>query len=437
MLHAFDDATGEELWAFIPPVLLPSLKNLTGEALAFFVDGSPKVYQEPGKTVMIFGLRRGGNRYIALDITDPLAPKYMWEISPSTAGFGELGQTWSTPQIRKIRYGGSDKWVAIVGGGYDPNQDNDPAAASDTRGRAVYIFDILTGSLIWSYSHANNANMTYSIPSDVACIDADGDGRIDRLYVGNTGGRMWRFDIGDPDTSAWIGKIIFNSNPGASDHRKIFYPPDVTLEKDEGEYEMVFFGTGDREHPKATTTVNRLYAVKDKNPLTILSETDLVDVTLDLLQDPGTSQEQKTAILNALSQNKGWFIRLDQNAGEKCLSNPLVFFGVVYYTTFTPTPGNPSDICYLAENEGTGRLYALRYKTGNAAFNLDLANDTGGTVLARSDRSTVVGTAIPSGTIVAIIGGTSSGYIGVGGGVYIPPLANTKTIVPIYWKLVF
>ena len=44
MLHAFDDATGEELWAFIPPNLLPDLKDLNGEVLEFFVDGSPKAY---------------------------------------------------------------------------------------------------------------------------------------------------------------------------------------------------------------------------------------------------------------------------------------------------------------------------------------------------------------------------------------------------------
>ncbi len=44
MLHAFDDDTGEELWAFIPPSLLPNLKNLNGDTIEFFVDGAPKVY---------------------------------------------------------------------------------------------------------------------------------------------------------------------------------------------------------------------------------------------------------------------------------------------------------------------------------------------------------------------------------------------------------
>jgi type IV pilus assembly protein PilY1 len=435
MLHAFNDASGEELWAFIPPSLLPSLKNLNGEALEFFVDGSPKAYLGADQKIMIFGLRRGGNRYYALDITDPLVPRLLWEISPSTPGFGELGQTWSTPQIRKIQYGASEKWVAIVGGGYDSNQDNSPVTANDTRGRAVYIFDISNGSLLWSYSNTRDSNMRHSIPSDVSCVDTDGNGKIDRLYVGDMGGRVWRFDIGAQDTAGWTGKRIFNSNLVDTDQRKIFYPPDVTLENDEGNYEMVLFGTGDREHPNDATLINRLYAVKDKNPSTVLTENDLVDVTEDLLQDPATSEEQKTAILNQLAEKKGWYIRLDQNAGEKCLSNPLVFFGTVYYTTFTPSPERLNDICYVGGGEG--RLYALKYKTGNAAFNLDLENDSSGQTLMRSDRSVIVGTAIPSGTIVAIIQGVATGYVGVGGGVYIPPLPSYKSIIPVHWRIVF
>jgi type IV pilus assembly protein PilY1 len=261
MLHAFSDESGEELWAFIPSSLLPNLKNLNGETLEFFVDGAPKVYIGTDKKVLIFGLRRGGDRYIALDITERLFPKFLWEIGPSTAGFGELGQTWSTPQIGKIQLGADEKWVAFIGGGYDTNQDK-TSPVTDTAGRAIYVVDVLTGSLIWSHSNASNAEMTYCIASDVARVDTDGNGKIDRLYVGDLGGRMWRFDIGDlnkdgnSETSEWTGKIIFSSNAGTGDQRKIFYPPDITLEKDSGDYEI--FRNGDREHPKETLVLNRL-----------------------------------------------------------------------------------------------------------------------------------------------------------------------------------
>jgi type IV pilus assembly protein PilY1 len=234
------------------------------------------------------------------------------------------------------------------------------------------------------------------------------------------GGQMWRFDIGDPDTSKWTGKIIFDSNPGASLKRKIFYPPDVSLEK--GNYEMIFFGTGDREAPKEKTVLNRLYAVKDKNLSKILTEADLFDVT-------GVE-----ATFDAVDAKSGWYIRLD-GLGEKSLSTSVLFYGVVYYTTFTPAFGDPGDVCFLGE--GTGKLYALKYKTGYAA--LDLDHD--GIISPIGDRYTSVGeekkTTIPSGVIISFIGGKTMAYVGIGGGVYQPPLPASRILFPVTWKIVF
>jgi type IV pilus assembly protein PilY1 len=446
MLHAFDDSDGSELWAFIPPNVLTNLQALHGEVVQSFVDGSPKVYisydssgEIINKAILIFGERRGGNNYYALDITDPLSPRYLWKISPE-GNYAELGQTWSSPMVGKITCAacqGGEKWVAFIGGGYDTNQDNNPVTAPDSKGRAIYVVDVLDGSLVWSYSYAKNLEMAYPIPSDIQKVDTNGDGRIDRLYVGDMGGQIWRFDIGDSDAVAnWTGKMIFKANSLTSDKRKIFYPPDVTLEKDSGNYEMLFFGTGDREHPKESTNINRLYAIKDKNPSAVLTENDLVDVTQDLLQDPGATQTQKTNVLNALMEKNGWYIKLDENPGEKCLSSPVVFYGVVYFTSFAPNFGSVSDPCFVGE--GTGRVYALKYKTGDAVFNLDGSLD--GTI-SRSDRSATIGTGIPSGVIITIIGGRGVAYVGVGGPngprVPRPDLLNAKSLVSVYWRIVF
>ncbi len=441
LLHAFDDGTGEELWGFVPPDLLNSLQALRADVVESFVDGSPKAYLaynadgSINRAILIFGERRGGDHYYALDVTNPASPRYLWEISPSTTGFAELGQTWSAPNIAKVAYGTGEKWVAFIGGGYDVNQDNEPVTAPDSKGRALYVVDVLTGSLVWRYSYAENSEMKYSMPSDVAKVDTDGNGKIDRLYIGDIGGRLWRFDIGDPDTATWSAKIVFNSNPGASDHRKIFHPPEVTLEKDQGNYEMVFLGTGDREHPKNTTVVNRLYGVKDKNLAAVLTENDIRDVTSDSLQDPNTPDVQKNQIMNELMTGNGWYIKLQENQGEKCLSSPLVIYKVAYYTTFTPTSGSGSDPCFVGE--GTARMYALDYKTANAIFNLDDTNDAGGPVISRSDRSTIIGTAIPSSIIITVIRGMATAYVGVGGGVFKPTLRSGRTVIPVYWRLVF
>ena len=450
MLHAFDDATGEELWAFIPPNLLPRLKNLNGPIIEFFVDGSPKIYVERDgsgnitKAILIFGERRGGNRYIALDVSDRLTPKFLWEITPSeriyelntypTTDYKELGQTWSTPQIGKIKNGSGEKWVAFMGAGYDTNQDNIPVLTSDTKGRGIYVVDILTGEKIWRYTKdEDSSGMVYSIPSDISKVDTDGDGKIDRLYVGDMGGRIWRFNIGDAgNPAAWTGSILFNAQG------KIFYPPDVTLENDSGSYEMVFFGTGDRENPKGEiASINRLYAIKDKPPYphTPMVESDLKDMTEDLLQDPDTPDSTKTTILNELRSKHGWLIKLDQRPGEKCLSSPVVFYGVAYYTTFAPTVEGQTNICYLGP--GSGIFYAVNYKTGNAVFNFDATNDTTEEVIRRSDRGKVIGPAIPSSPIITVIGGSSAGYVGIGGGVYVPDVLKKNILIPVNWKMVF
>jgi type IV pilus assembly protein PilY1 len=290
--------------------------------------------------------------------------------------------------------------------------------------------------------------MIYSIPSDIAKVDTDGNGKVDRLYVGDTGGGIWRINICDPnypDLSSpsycdanpvnWTAKIVFKSNPGASDRRKIFYPPDVTLERDTANYEMVLFGTGDREAPKESAVINRLYAVKDKNPSTPYQETDLVDLTSDILQDSTKTQAQKDAVLNQLQQKIGWYVTLE-NSSEKSLSTPVVFYKTAYFTTFTASAaGVVGDPCYVGE--GTGRLYALNYNNGNAIFNFDVTNDVGGTVYSKTDRSLVMGTAIPSGVIITFVGGTAVAYAGVGGGVYTPKLGSTSPLVPMTWRINF
>jgi type IV pilus assembly protein PilY1 len=442
MLHAFDDSNGEELWGFIPRDLLGRLLELHTNTPGIFVDGSPKAYITygsdgyPTKAILIFGLRRGGNKYYALDVTNPLVPKYAWKIDPDVplSPYAEMGQSWSSPVIGKIASGTGEQWVVFIGGGYDEGQDeaNPPA---DDKGRAIYMVNVEDGSRIWKYSNAENSNMSYSIPSDITKLDVNGDGKVDRLYVGDTNARMWRFDIGNTDaTASWTGKIIFQSNPGASEKRKIFYPPDVTFEKDGStEYETLFFGTGDREAPKITANIDRLYTVKDKNLGTILKDTDLVNVT----NYYSLSQDDQAAMLNNIKTKSGWYIVL-ADTGEKSLASPVVFNKTAYYTTFTPTFGDVLlDPCFVGE--GTARVYALQYTTGEAVFNLDLTEDTkqGTWVINKDDRSKVIGTAIPSGVIITVIGGQATAYIGVGGGVYTPPLSTRKTLFPLNWKMMF
>jgi len=410
MLHAFDDATGEELWGFIPYELLGRLKDLPrANRPQYYVDGSPKAYLTESQKIIIFGLGKGGSYYYALDVTDPDHPKFLWEIGPETTGYSEMGQAWSTPQIGKVKNEKKEQVVCFIGGGFDEKRMTD-----DKKGRGVYAVDIMTGSQVWRWDYWRDPNMKYSIPSDISKVDTDGDGYVDRLYVGDTGGRLWRFDINGSDPDTWAGKVIFNSDANivARGARKIFARPDVTLEKD---YEMVFFGTGDQEHPTDTTVINQIYAIKDRDVKSPLSISNLENVT------------NRVTNMQSLDGKEGWFINLDSNRGEKVSGPPVVLFGVAYFTTFTPTqPGN----------EGIARIYALDYKNGNPILNLNLENDKGGVKIDLSDRSKVIGTGIPSGTTISVIAGKLIAFTGIEGGVHNAPLRRNSPIVPIWWKQV-
>jgi hypothetical protein len=332
MLHAFDKATGEELWGFIPYELLSRLKELSqSSALKYFVDGSPKAYVTQSQKIVVFGLRKGGSYYYALDVTDPGDPKFLWKIGSGTPWYSEMGQSWSAPQIGKIKYGAGEKWVCFIGGGYDENQDKKPVTNDDKKGRAVYAIDLLTGVQVWKWDYKKDTNMRSSIPSDVSLVDVNADGYVDRLYVGDMGGKLWRFDLVGSNPNAWSGRIAFDSNVGVlSRGRKIFYPPGISFEKG---YEMVFFGTGDPEHLLGGTNLaNQIYAFRDKDFKSIFSERDLANVT------DGTSSPK------SIEDKEGWFINLDQNKGEIVSAPPVVKSGVAYFTTFNPAPGGSGGV---------------------------------------------------------------------------------------------
>src|SRR5437870_3110098 len=138
MLHAFRESDGVELWAFIPPNLLDNLKILTdtGADHQFFVDSSPIATDikvgGTWKTIVVFGMRRGGPFYYALDITDTTNPLRMWSFTDS-----KITETWSEPSIGKVKMSSSSescflypststpcKFAAFFGGGYDTASNN-------------------------------------------------------------------------------------------------------------------------------------------------------------------------------------------------------------------------------------------------------------------------------------------------------------------------
>jgi type IV pilus assembly protein PilY1 len=354
--------------------------------------------------------------------------------------------------------------VLLFGGGYDnDNQDLDAPASADAVGRAVFATNVTTGTLInhLKFSPATHPSlgMAHSVV-EVAGFDHDGDGIVSRVYFGDMGGSVFALKDDQLQTftvpgcatvtknvvdGTWSGMKLFQASESNGKKLKILYAPDAVAEKYppdvHGEY--IYFGTGDREDPGSTGVVNRFYAIKnDWTATSPLGESDLVDVTEDLIQ-LGTA-EQKQAVSESLELKKGWYIRLG-GSGEKVVSSPRVFAGVVYFTTYTPSSdggGDNPDPCAASTASGVARLYALNYKNGASVSNFSASGETdtaGNPVsgLGKLDRSLIVGTAIPSAPVIAILAGGARIFIGVEGGLVSLPAVASQEMIRYYWNQIF
>lgn len=447
MIHCFKDSDGSEVWGFIPPDQLPRLKLLSDSTADhdYFVDGAPVVYQDTGQKILFFGERRGGSNYYALDVTTYNAPSYLFKIEPDflvgVDGIdATLGQSWCTPTVHDIKTASGSDTVFLLGGGYDSNQDLTSPIASDSVGKAVFTIKVSDGTI--SSLNVNDGNYTdmSNCFVDVSGFDTTGNGFTNRVYAGDLGGDVFAFEDDDED-GTWSKRKLFSASALDGVQRKIFYSPDAVAESFGGTIgEMIFFGTGDRADPEKTTVVNRIYAVKntwDALPITTLTESDLTDVTDDLIV-LGTDAE-KIQARDALLNSKGWYIRLE-NLGEKVTSSITVFNGVVYFTTYTPESGGGGggDPCVVVSGRGDARLYALNYKTGEAAFEYseDTETDGEGNIVTQGkhDRSQVIGTSIASAPVIAVFKDGPQIYIGVEGGVLTQNPGVTYAFNSFYWR---
>ena len=66
-------------------------------------------------------------------------------------------------------------------------------------GWLFFVVDIKTGEIIWQFSYDNKDAvkkwMTHALPASPTAVDANFDGYVDRVYIGDMGGQMWVFDL--------------------------------------------------------------------------------------------------------------------------------------------------------------------------------------------------------------------------------------------------
>jgi len=343
-------------------------------------------------------------------------PSVLWEMTDvgdldasgtTGASYVDMGETWSKPALGRVQVCtancgtqtpvNEDHYVAIFGGGFDRERKN-------RRGNWLYMVDVETGKVLYRANSSCGINSgsgcspTYfgSMPSEPSAIDENGDGIIDRLYIGDLKGRMWKVDLTDLrrlasaptgrfankiDVVAGSGKpfLLFSSPQPTGTNVHPFYPiyyrPTViALGFSVGGRPAygIGFGTGDRDditsniEPLALTYKQRFYYVVDRSNSSTLTEgsSDFLDIT------SSTAASVTTAPAN------GWFLEL-ANA-ERVNADVLTSGGVIYFTTFDPTPpGSPVNPCTANAVEcgqiqnGSGRLYRVYYSTGNPYLGSD------------------------------------------------------------------
>ena len=250
---------------------------------------------------------------------------------PCAAPPAVLGETWSPPVVGKVHVNAVDRWVTFFASGYDNR-------SSLNVGRSLYAVDALTGEQYarWDFpdipydADVNPSTIENTVPGGASVADLDGDGFLDRLYIGDLEGRLWKVDLSEPGTTdsetlqvaQWPACVLFDAGDPNGDGRRTWAPiitkPAIALLATNSA--NVYFGTGgDDDVPSSIS--HRFYSVRDDDAPGTCRDSPKEEDDLDL----GVSQE--------------WFVgdptAEDDTTGLRYWSDPVVVDAVVYFAALT------------------------------------------------------------------------------------------------------
>lgn len=390
VLHAFNADTGEEAWGFVPPYLVPNLRNGYPSTRTQGVDGTPvvkEVYYERSPssltddtnwhTVLVVGLRAGGGAYVGLDVTDPYNPQFLWQFTDP-----DLQISSGTPAIGTVYYspnGGTpvERAVAFLpGGAGELSGSCSPTSAprgarpntlmngwtggrgarrpyvrcwNGNQGRFFYVVDLKTGALIRKIGSAPStvpydptmAASTSPAPTHSPIVGApalyNGLAGVvtTRAYVGDADGTLWRVDMSSTNPANWWMGDAFDLfwDRGYNVGQPIIERPVTSI--DQLGRTIIAFGSGDTDLLEGT----------DENRVASIVETTQTDLA-------GTS--------TGINIEENWGIRpgsqttdRDFLAGERLTGSMTLFNNVLYFGTFAPRVG--TDPCQI----GAARLWGV------------------------------------------------------------------------------
>ncbi len=423
MLHAFDDETGDELWAVLMPEAYPYLAqqhdNNFSDTPWWGIDGSLAVRVkdvnengiiESGDKVFLYisgGLSM--RRWFMVDVTNATQTSnqatlvYRGKHDATDTSWDELGMAISpmVPVTYQLSTGNVDHGV-IYANGWDPTAEF--SYAPSTMGRGLSMYDAETGGApLWQMTKTQGgAGMDYSFATQPTTVDMDGDGLTDLIYAIDVNAQIWRFNVknGATTTGNLIsgGKLATLGNDSDGNRRRAYRRIDASVINTGSESQVLLaVGTGDRMNPLSVTDNDRIYVIRDTtaasgaNPTSVLTHSDFYDATANTIgEGSDTAKLQAQADLNA---KNGWYIQLPAGA-EKSISAPLISSGIVNFPVYKVGGAsvNPCD----TSNAGSGVLYRL-----NVLDATPVSDYSGDTSLTTADRFVSVrGGGIPGDAVL-------------------------------------
>lgn len=370
MLHGFDASLtdgGNELFAYVPRTLTGELYRLTDPSYShrYYVDGSPTggdAWINNGwKSVIVGTAGAGGNTVFALDVSDPtnMGPgNVLWEFSSP-----DMRYPVQKPALVALENG---KFGVVVTSGFSDS--------SVSQGK-IWILDAGNGNVLKTFTLSTTGGL-----GEPLAIDTNNDRIVDRLYVGDTAGNIWRFDLSGTDPANWDapaslksgGNILplFTARTGNSSSnpvQPITAPLEAALNSDGNP--IILFGTGsyyqigDNEVP-ASPRLESFYGLIDKGQQ--INRSNLVEQAIIAQQTIGTRRARAVTSAEISTDKSGWFMDLvwkRSNGGsgaltsERVIARPTLRNGVLVFTTMTPN----SDPC---GGGGTSWIMTLNVLTG-------------------------------------------------------------------------
>lgn len=363
---------GDELWGFVPPVLLPKLKS-AASSHQVMVDGTPVIRDvffrrsptdapngDIYHTVMIMGFRAGAPGYFALDITDPFEPKFLWQFVGERDGGGSatpLGYSYGRPALGQVlvEIGGKleERAVALLPGGTGSLDEARASAAGSSgcpaqglgqpavtegttsararqrcwndTGRVLTWVDVVTGEIIQTFGED-----TFGAPltGGVAIYPGDVGQVAERAFFTDADGIVWSVDFSKRTPTEWsvrqLHDVFWDASGTAG--QPAYDPPIVSVDS-EGNL-VVLTATGDIDRLDGAAE-NRVVSLTEKRTLS-------------------------TGGAASYTSHLNWEVRL--HPGEQVTGQLELFEGKVYFASFESSV-DPSNACSM----GQSRIWALDY----------------------------------------------------------------------------